>query len=241
MAVRYAKLFIAIVTMILATPLSASADKGLPYFVNTDSLAVRGLPSDQTYVLLPGDSRLLEDELQYEFVLPYVHAALATKGFKLAGADQKPALVIFVDYGVGDPTKKTRTTRFPLFGVTGVSGATTTASRIGNYVTATTSFTPTFGVTGYSSSTKEFTTYTKYISIEAYFADSMEGSDRPKPAFRTNITEFGESADLRRAIPPMLASAAPHIGESTAGFLTQGIRENHSVVKKFKEQVKPLP
>lgn len=228
-------LLVAVVCVMFA-PLEAHASKGLPFFVNIDSLAVPGFSGPKTYVLLPLNSDASSDELLYESFVPYVVEALKTHGLTRVQEGAHPDLVVYLDYGVGDPRKQLKTTSFPIFGQTGIAGASTTATRFGNTLQATTTFIPSFGITGFSNSVHQFTTYTKYIGIQGYFSDGLNDKGEPRPAFRTNLTEFGESADLRRAFPVMIAAALRDIA-TTAPSRTQGIRENHRSVQKFKKSV----
>jgi hypothetical protein len=60
----------------------------------------------------------------------------------------------------------------------------------------------------------------------------LEGVE-PRPAFRTNLTEFGESGDLRRAFPAMIAASLDDIATS-APPRTVGVWENHRIVRSLK-------
>jgi len=235
------KYLVSILVMLISVSSQAEAAKGLPYFVETESLAAPGFEGPKTYVLLPASEELRRDDLQYQYVLPYFVAALHARQLVPAAQNSQPDLVIYVDFGVGNPVSDTRVRSFPIFGQTGVSGSVTTGAVYGNTFSATTTFIPTFGVTGHSNTVEKFTTYTKRISIEGYYASGLNEKGEPRPAFRTNIYEFGESPDLRRAFPPMLAAAIPHIGKTTTGNVRLGVRENHRIVKSFKKTVAGLP
>lgn len=207
---------------------------GPRYLVNVSGLADARSAPIRTYDLWPSDSKINVNDLQFQEYALYVQRAMSLRGFQRIEDGQEPDVVVLLDYGIGQPRTNLGSITLPTYGQTGVSGATTTGTvnTFGNSSSyrSTTTFTPTYGVTGYRSSNYTYTTYTRYVSLDAFYWRDLRDRDEVVPAFQTSIVSEGSSGDLRRVFPVMIAAAAESIGRNTGQAQAIALQETDARV-----------
>ncbi|MFN3610055.1 MAG: hypothetical protein ACK4Y9_13410 [Hyphomonas sp.] len=183
------------------------------------------------------------NDLQFLEYSQYIERALNSKGMTRVLGAETPDIIVLVGYGIGAPEKNTRSYTIPVFGQTGISSSSTTGTATTNvygtstYATGntnyrqTTTYTPTYGVTGYQTGVQNYTTYARYISLNAAFVDIEKDASDWQPAFETNIVSSGSSGDLRQVFPIMIAAAKDSIGISTPKAVQISISENDDAVQ----------
>jgi len=208
------------------------------FYVNVDSISSQGAGAKKTFVLLPGNKDTSVEDLQFREFASYVRRALTSKGFVPADGIEKADIAIFLAYGIGDPKEHLYSYSLPVFGQTGVSSATTfgTLSTYGGFGTysATTTFTPTYGITGYTSHVGSYTTYFRYMLLDAYDLNQYRKEKKLKELWRTTVTSTGSSSDLRRVFPILVAGSKPYIGSNTENKIEVVLDENDSEVLAIK-------
>lgn len=208
------------------------------FLVNIDSINSGAVDKQKTYALFPGNKDTLPDDLQYKEYAFYVKRALSTIGLTPKEGDSPADIAIFLGYGISDPQMRQFTYSVPTWGVTGYSSSTTTGSvtSYGNYGTfsGTTHNTPQYGVTGATSHLGNYTSFFRWITLDAYDVASYLNGNKMVPVWKTNITSTGRSGDLRQVFPVLLAASAQHIGTNTGKKLEISISEEDPTVSYVK-------
>lgn len=217
---------------------SGCASRQLRYHVNVDSISSEVAPLKKSYVLLPGTKETTADDLQFKEFATYIHRALAAKGFMLANNIEKADIAIFLVYGIGNPQENIYSYSLPVWGQTGVSSSTTygTVNTFGNYGTfsGTTTYTPQYGITGYTSHVGSYTTYFRYILLDAYDLDVYRKEKKLSQVWRTTVTSTGSSGDLRRVFPVLVAGSEEYIGVNTGQKVRVVLHEEDPIVLEIK-------
>ena len=204
------------------------------YTVNVSSLASPQFNSGQTFDVVPRDNSIQKTDLQFQEYKSYVVRALQANGFKLIEDGAPPEMVVFLDYGIGDPQTKVRSYSVPVFGKTGVSSTNTTGTYTNNTYNQTTTSTPTYGVSGYRSGVTSYDVYTRRIIIEGFSLADWETKGELVPAFETAILSTGSSGDLRAVFPVMIGAASQYIGRSTDKSVSVTLAESDQRVVAVK-------
>ena len=204
----------------------ASAPK---FHVSVDSISAPNASTKTSYVLLPGVKDVNEGDLQYQEYASYVERALSSKGYLKAASFQEADIAIFLAYGIGDPETHQYTYSLPTYGQTGVASSNTygTVNSYGNTATysGTTTYTPTYGVTGSTTHSGAYTTYFRYMFLDAVDLDEYRKTKKEKQIWKTTVTSSGSSGDLRRVFPILVAASKPHIGSNTGKKVSVILKE----------------
>ena len=207
---------------------------GDTFNVVIDSISAPEISTKQKYHLLPGLKDVNPNDLQFREYATYVDKALKNRGYVKTTSSDDAELFIFLSYGIGDPQKSVYSYALPTWGQTGYSSSTTygTVSSYGNSArfSGTTSYTPSYGITGYVPITRSYTTYSRYIIIDAVDALGYRKTGNIVQAWQTNIASTGSSGDLRRAFPVMITAATQLIASNTQGMISYEINEEDAAV-----------
>jgi hypothetical protein len=208
------------------------------YHVGIDSINDGQELANKTYVLVPGNSELEAGDLQFREFATYLGRALKMNGYTAAGVNQTPEIEIYLSYGLGSPQPRVRTYAVPVWGQTGVdittvektietrSGASKTISR--------TNITPEYGVTGYTLQEKTYTTYPKYVEIDAYKIKNAKPGDKLEELWKTTIHSEGKRNELRHVFPILIAAAAKYLGGNTGQEIEISLTADQAEVKMIK-------
>lgn len=227
-----------ILALILLMTGCASVPK---YVVNVDSLQAPNTDDKKNFVLLPGNTDTPSSDLQFREYAAYINRALISRGFTPAESIESANLVIFVVYGIGDPQQHQYTYSVPVWGQTGVSSSTTSGklSTNGKYGTysGTTTYNPTYGVRGYSSGVRTYTTYFRFLVLDAIDLSEYRKSKKEVQLWKTTVTSTGSSGDLRGVFPVMITASKPHIATNSGQQIKVEIGGNDPNILEIKGQV----
>lgn len=173
-------------------------------------------------LLLPAERNTDIHDLEYKEYSMYVQRALISMGYTMVKKSEYPDVIVYLDFGVGEPKEHIETVSKPIYGQTGVSSSTTISDSLGGFYTT---FTPSFGVVGSSSNTYSYETFTKYIRLMAYSTHEKEDDGKYVQLWKTNINNSDEESDLRDAYPNMLGAALPYIGTDTKRYISLTVNE----------------
>ncbi|VUX45265.1 conserved exported hypothetical protein [Candidatus Defluviicoccus seviourii] len=208
------------------------------FHITIDSLASVSAPQYRTYILLPGNTGVTWDDLQFQEYAVYVMRVLHSRGFVLAHETQNAEVAIVLSYGIGTPEARQYSFSLPVLGQTGVSSAHTygAATSYGNTATysGTTTYLPSYGITGLTTYTGTVTEYFRYTLITAYDFKEFKQSGRQVQLWHTTVTSSGSSGDLRRVFPVLLGAAAPYLATSTGRQVERRLDESDNIVKAIK-------
>ncbi len=188
------------------------------YNITIDSLASPSSLSKKTYMILPGNEGVKENDLQFQEFAGHLMRVLDAKGYNSAGSAEEADVVIFLAYGIGDPRTHHYSYRFPTWGTTGYSSATSIIAKTdGDKTTyrSITTYMPNYGITGYDTYLSSRTTYLRFATITAYDYESFKNSEEEIQLWKTTITSAGASDDLRRAFPVLIAASEPYLATDT--------------------------
>lgn len=172
------------------------------------------------YVLVSGDPRMPETDLQFRANAAQVEKALGAAGWVRVNERKEAATLIRFRWFVGEPTTEIRQYDTPEYGVTGYSVARTRQTDPATGRTTThASVAPTYGFAGNTRRTDTRITYGMGLVLDAYDIAKETGDGAPAPQlWKTIIATRDTHGDFRRLLPEMLKAAAPHLGADTAGL-----------------------
>lgn len=243
-----------IITLLLGVVvLSGCATMRPPtYLVQVDSIGNDS--ENKTYILLSSNKDTKTDDLQFKEYATYLNRALQARGFVPAKNIQEANVAIFLSYGIGDPREHQYTYSLPIWGKTGISSSTTygtsntygSLNTYGNYgtytgntnSTSTTTYTPTYGITGSVARSGSYTTFFRFMLLNAIDLDEYKRSKKEIQLWKTTVTSSGSSSDLRRVFPILVAASKNHIATNTGKKLQIKLLEKDAQVMAIKGIVK---
>ncbi len=212
------------------------------FSVKVDSIS-GGASAKTSYILLPGEKDAKADDLQFKEYAAYVNRALVKHGFTPANSFQDANVAIFLMYGIGDPKEHQYTYSIPTWGQTGVSSSYTTGTlnTYGGYgsYSGTTTYTPTYGITGSTTHSGTYTTYFRFLVLDAIDLEEYRISEKEVQLWKTTVTSSGSSGDLRRVFPILVAASQEYIGKNTGQKVEINLYETDERVTEIKGIAKP--
>ena len=146
-------------------------------------------------------------------------------------------LGVLFHYGMGEPKNEYFSYSIPIIGQTGGGTSNFSAQTFGSSgFSSTTGYiyrTPTYGIVGAYAKTESYTTYLRWMILDAIDYREFRRSKKIVSIWKTTIVSRGTSDDLRRAIPIMLGAAQDYIGTNTGGKIRVNIDESDARVKKI--------
>jgi hypothetical protein len=210
--------FSAVLLLAAALVVSGCATTQPQFSVRVDSIS-GGAVDKNSYILLPGNKDTKAEDLQFKEYAAYVNRALIKQGFVPAESFEKANVAIFLVYGLGDPKEHQYSYSIPTWGQTGVSSSYTTGtiSSYGGYgsYSGTTTYTPTYGITGSTAHTGSYTTYFRFMVLDAVDLDEYKKSKKEVQLWKTTVTSSGSSGDLRLVFPILVAASQQYVGKNT--------------------------
>ena len=182
--------------------------------IKVDSIRDYSQKKGANYILLPGLKDIDINDLNFKEYSSYVEKALSQKGFRKVLLGDKPDVIIFLAYGIGDPQSETLAYSVPIYGQTG-DGST-------------------YGVVGSQHYVSNIDMYYRWISIEGISVAEFINDKKIVPIWKTTITSKGTSGDLRRVFPYLLVAGQDYLGENTGKQIRFTIYESDSRVKALK-------
>ncbi len=207
------------------------------FMVSVDSIS-SAIADKKSYALLPGNKDTNPEDLQFKEYAAYVDRALIKQGFVPAESLEKANIAIFLAYGIGDPQEHQYSYSIPTWGKTGVSSSYTTATirQYGGYgsYSGTTMHTPTYGITGSETHIGSYTTYFRFIILDAVDMDEHKKSNKEVQIWKTTVTSTGRSGDLRHVFPILVAASRQYIGKNTGQKIKVNLYEEDERVLEIK-------
>lgn len=234
-----------IVSFIILVLILSGCATSVPFEVKVDSINRKKLSNIAKYMIVPGNDGAKMNDLQFLEYVAYVKRALMLNKFSLVKDASDAEVLIFLSYGIGDPEKHQYAYSTPIYGQTGVSSSTTTASvqSFGNMATgiSNTTYTPSYGVVGSKMKSGTYVTYTRFLELKAFDAKELKDGGDVVEIWSTKVVSTGSSDDLRRVFPVMVAAAKPYISKNTNRKITININEGDDAVWEIKgnEFLKP--
>jgi hypothetical protein len=208
------------------------------YLVHIDSISDRTAQVNKVYQILPGNKDTGANDLQFKEFAGYLVKTLSIQGYRLAGAEEKAEMEIYLSYGMGEPEKHTYSYSEPVWGQTGAE-IYSQSTQVNNPDNSTsqqsmTYVEPQYGVTGYTTQTGEYTSYKKYAIIDAYDIKNGVAGQKLKEIWKTSVSSSGKTKDLRKIFPALMAASVKYIGENTGEEISVNIGEDSETLKAIK-------
>ena len=168
-----------------------------------------------SYHIVTGNSRIAEEDPQFQEMAAYVKTALSGKGYHEAPNAEEAELVIEVDYGTNRPQIDFKT-------VTGDSGGG--LDRTGRTYTGPGSSIHSRGVSGRGRNVSierddteyiPVTTYEKYLRLIAWEnQDGVEPEDQTQ-VWQVTVKTKDDQDDMEKYLPLLVAASIAYVGEDT--------------------------
>jgi hypothetical protein len=211
------------------------------HVVKVDSLAKPKAENAISYEIKNRNPLVADDSLRYKEASNMVKTALSGKGMYEAPPNVKPDVVVDLDYGVGPPQMKRETVSEPVY-ITVPGQIRTERVQVGTdsqgrpiYQTITVQDPPTTEFAGFREYIVTVVVYEKYLKLAAREnKESVEG--RPaQEVWTVDVTSEGESRDIRKNLPVLVAASIEFIGKDSQGQKTIRMKDNSSDIAFVKK------
>lgn len=209
--------------------------------VKVDSLAKPNAEASISYEIKNKNPLVADDSLRYKEAAGFVKTALSGKGMYEAPPGVKPDMVVDLDYGLSPPIARRETVSEPVYiqipGQVRVERVQTGTDARGQpiYQTITIQEPPTTEFAGFREYQVTVTVYEKFLKLSAKEnKEQVEG--RPASEIWTvDVTSEGESRDLRKNLPVLVAASIDYIGKDSQGQKTIRIKDSDKDVAFVKK------
>jgi hypothetical protein len=211
------------------------------HVLKVDSLAKPKAADSISYEIKNKNPLVADDSLRYKEAANLVKTALSGRGMYEAPANTKADMIVDLDYGVGPPQTRKETVSEPVY-ITVPGQIRTERVQVGTdsqgrpiYQTITVQDPPSTEFAGFREYIITVTVYEKYLKLSAR-ENKEVGEGRPVPEIWTvDITSEGESRDIRKHLPILVAASIDYVGKDTQGQKTIRIKDTSSDIAFVKK------
>lgn len=209
--------------------------------VKVDSLAKPKAEEAISYEIKNRNPLVADDSLRYKEAAGLVKTALSGKGLYEAPPNTKPDMIVDLDYGVGPPQMRRETVSEPVY-ITIPGQIRTERVQVGTdsqgrpiYQTITVQDPPTTEFAGFREYQITVVVYEKYLKLSAKDNAPVQEGRPPQEIWTVDVTSEGESRDIRRNLPVLVAASIDYIGKDTQGQKTIRIKDTASDIAFVKK------
>ncbi len=225
----------------LALPVLLLAGCGTTHVVKVDSLAKPRAEQSVSYEIKNRNPLVADDSLRYKEAENLVKTALSGRGMYEAPPNTKPDMVVDLDYGVGPPQMKRETVSEPVY-ITLPGQIRTERVQVGTdsqgrpiYQTITVQDPPTTEFAGFREYIVTVVVYEKYVKLSARENKEMTEGRPAAEIWTVDVTSEGESRDIRKNLPVLVAASIDYIGKDSQGQKTIRIKDSSSDIAFVKK------
>jgi hypothetical protein len=213
---------------------------GCGTLVTVDSLVKPGAKSI-SYELRNTNPELESDSLRYKEGADYVRTALSARGIFEAPPGVKPDVIVSVEFDISPPQIRrekvlepiTKTVKGQPHYVLEAVGTDANGNIVNRMVTV-------YGpdqevITGYRDAFITSTVYEKHLKMVAHEASPSAESGPAREIWLVDVTSEGESRDLRKQLPLLVAASIDFIGEDSKGQKNIRIKDQDADVRFIKK------
>lgn len=204
----------------------AATSHPLQFRTEIDALAAPGDIAAKRFVVLPDNPNGNTQDLQFIEFKGYIEKILANRGYSKAASLQDSDLVMFLSYGVGAPEVHQYTYDVPIWNDWNYYYP----YRMSRYNRG---FYPGFAAGGYSQRIETYTTFRRYLALEACETGAYLHQQQRKQLWKTSVQSSGASNDLRLVFPYMAAAMQAYLGSNTGHMITLDIGENDPLARSL--------
>ena len=209
--------------------------------VKVDSLAKPKAEESISYEIKNRNPLVADDSLRYKEAANMVRTALSGKGMYEAPPNTKADMVVDLDYGVGPPQMRKETVSEPVY-ITIPGQIRTERVQVGTdsqgrpiYQTITVQDPPTTEFAGFREYIVTVTVYEKYLKLAARENKEVPEGRPATEIWTVDVTSEGESRDIRRNLPVLVAASIDYIGKDSHGQKTIRIKDTNSDIAFVKK------
>ena len=211
------------------------------YELKVDSIAKPRAADAISYEVRNKNPLVADDSLRFKEAAGFVKTALSGRGMYEAPPNTKADMIIDVDYGVSPPKVKQEMVSEPVY-VTVPGQIRTERIQVGTdsqgrpiYQTVTVQDPPTTQFAGFREYMVTLTVYEKYLKMSA--RENKEATEgKPAPEIWTvDISSEGESRDVRKHLPILVAASIDYVGKDSQGQKTIRLKDNASDIAFMKK------
>jgi hypothetical protein len=209
--------------------------------VKIDSLAKPNAEASISYEIQNKNPLVADDSLRYKEAADFVRTALSGKGMYEAPGNTKADLVVGLDYGVGPPQIRHETVSEPVY-ITLPGQIRTERVQVGTsstgqpiYQTITVQDPPRTEFVGYREYIVTVVVYEKYLKLSARENAPVVEGRPPQEIWTVDVTSEGESRDIRKNLPILVAASIDYIGKDSQGQKTIRIKDKGDDVTFIKK------
>jgi hypothetical protein len=199
--------------------------------VTVDSLAKPNAEQSISYKIVNKNPLVTEDSLRYKEAAGFVKTALSGKGLYEAPENTKPDIMVNLDYGVGPPEIRRETVSEPVYadipGERRIERVQTGTGPNGQPIFSTVVIQdpPTRQMVGYRDYIVTSVVYEKYLKMSALSTEPVAEGRPPSEVWTVDVTSEGESRDIRKNLPVLVAASIEYIGKDSKGQKTIKIKD----------------
>ena len=206
-----------------------------------DSIAKPRAADAISYEIRNKNPLVADDSLRFKEAAGFVKTALSGRGMYEAPPNTKADMIVDVDYGVSPPKIKQEMVSEPVY-VTVPGQVRMERIQVGTdsqgrpvYQTVTVQDPPTTQFAGFREYMVTVTVYEKYLKMSAREnKETTEG--RPvQEIWTVDVTSEGESRDVRKHLPILVAASIDYVGKDSQGQKTIRLKDNSSDIAFVKK------
>jgi hypothetical protein len=208
--------------------------------VKIDALAQANPTPAGSYAIRNRNPLLTDDSLRYLEAVGYVKTALASRGLHEAGSGVKPDLIVDLDFGLGPPQIRRETNSEALYiSLPGPVRTHTVQTGVDSqgrpiYQTVMVQEPPSQHFAGYRDYQITTVHYVKHLRLTAR-QNTADGAGQPAAEVWTiEATSEGESHDLRKILPVLVAATIDFVGQNSDGQKTVRLHDDDKNVTLVK-------
>lgn len=209
--------------------------------VKVDSLAQPKMENAVSYAIKNRNPLVADDSLRYKEAANLVKTALSSKGMYEAPPNAPADVVVDLDYGVGPPQIRREVVSEPVYitipGQVRTERVLTGTDSQGRpiYQLITVQDPPTTEFAGFRDYLVTVVSYEKYLKLSARENKETTEGRPPQEVWTVDVTSEGESRDIRKNLPILVAAGIDYIGRDSQGQKTIRIKDSSSDIAFVKK------
>jgi hypothetical protein len=209
---------------------------GTQVSVAIEAHAAPNAKAETHFVVAASDPHVHPDNPDFIVIRKAVARALVSQGFQTAKSETEADLVVVIDWMVSDP-------KIVLRHAGGDSGQpAVTGAPPGGKNGMPLAGTSNYGALGFGTEAqdRQEVSYSRVLTLKGVDRHAFDGLPNAKPLWDMTLTSEGETDDVAKFAPQMVAAAIPYLA-SDAGKVRSRLGSSEAPVKYVKGEIAALP
>ncbi len=172
--------------------------------VDVDAICSTSAKEKCKYILVPGNDHCSSQDLQFLEFANCTDKALEDTGFVKVTSEEEADVAIILSYGISDPQPYQQSYSLPVWGKTGWDSS--------------------YGVIGSTNHLSTSFLFLRSLSLMGVEPENYKKKNELVGIWSTNAVSMGESGDLRKIFPYLLAASKLHFADNTGGKVKYKIK-----------------